>query len=74
MVSAQISRASSTVPVLAALLAMAGVAQTTTSATWARILATMMPLATTPTAHTRAPATMDTLAMDENAWMWTSAS
>jgi len=33
-----------------------------------------MPLATTPTAHTRAPAIMDTLAMEENAWMWTSAS
>jgi len=31
MASAQISRVASTVPVLAALLAMAGVAQTTTS-------------------------------------------
>lgn len=33
-----------------------------------------MPLATTPTAATHAPAMMDTPAMEENAWMWTSAS
>jgi len=59
----------SLVPAMLPLMATAWLAQTTTSATWVRMLATLMPLAATPTATTHAPAMTDTLAMEDNAWI-----